>query len=260
MFLQTIDLKIEINNMDSENHKLLDKISSSFFIKADTLFRTISFQNVAIAHATKEGNPKLYDAYKNLESFLEKHTPEISQNGIRHDLVDKHMPSLCFSSLVSAFEDYIIEITRLVYKLKPENLDKIKCDYGTFKSSSTDELWDLLVTEGLASLTFGSAKEYINKFCKLTSIDKKIIEPKIKPYIEIKARRDTGVHNNWLKDSRYEKKLKEVGIQPDHKKNLTPDLDYFRYSFDVCGDLVKLISNSIALELLNERRIFPNQI
>lgn len=242
--------------MRSEHYNSLDKISSLYFIKASTLFKTIVFQNIAISHAIEDVNPKLYSAYKNLESFLEKHSPEVSDKGIRHDLVEKHMPSLCFSSLVSAFEDYIIEITKLVFKLKPENLDKIKCDYGTYRSLSEEDLFDFLVNEGVSSLTFGSAKEYINKFCKTTCIDKKQIESLLKQYIEIKARRDTGVHNNWIKDARYERKLAEIGITPETSIYLTPSLDYFEYSFDLCGQLVKLISNNIATQLLNEDVLF----
>lgn len=245
--------------MHSAPYTSLDEISSSYFIKADTLFRTIIFQNVAISHANEKMNPKLHAAYIQLESFLEKNSPEISDKGIRHDLVSKHMPSLCFSSLVSAFEDYIIEIAKLIFKLRPENLDNVKYDYGAFKALSEDELFDHLVNEGVASLTFGSPKEYINKFCKLIQIEKKAIEPYLKKYIEIKARRDTGVHNNWIKDSRYERKLAEIGLQPDAKNYLTPDLDYFRYSFNLCGELVKLISNNISTELLNEQKIFKQE-
>lgn len=245
--------------MNSTSYICLNKISSSYFIKADTLFRTIVFQNVAISHANEKVNPELHSAYIKLESFLEKNSPEISDKGIRHDLVSKHMPSLCFSSLVSAFEDYIIEIAKLIFKLRPENLDKVKCDYGVFKALSEDELFDHLVNEGVASLTFGSPKEYIKKFCKLIQIEKSAIEPYLKQYIEIKARRDTGVHNNWVKDSRYERKLAEVGLKPDTKIFLTPDLDYFRYSFDLCGKLVKLISNNISTELLNEQEMFKQE-
>ncbi|HGD3425589.1 TPA: hypothetical protein ACI4DF_004302 [Enterobacter hormaechei] len=242
--------------MHSEHYNSLDRISSLYFIKADALFRTIVFQNIAISHAIEDVNPKLYSAYKNLESFLEKYSPEVSDKGIRHDLVEKHMPSLCFSSLVSAFEDYIIEITKLIFILKPENLDKIKCDYGTYKSLSKEDLFDYLVNEGVSNLTFGSAKEYINKFCKTTCIDKKQIEPFLKQYIEIKARRDTGVHNNWIKDARYEKKLAEIGIKPNESCYLTPDLEYFRYAFNLCGELVKIISNNISTQLLDEGALF----
>ncbi|HCB0108133.1 TPA: hypothetical protein MYL85_003903 [Klebsiella pneumoniae] len=245
--------------MHSAFYTSLVKISSSYFIKADTLFRTIIFQNIAISHANQKVNPELHAAYIQLESFLEENSPEISDKGIRHDLVSKHMPSLWFSSLVSAFEDYIIEISKLIFKLRPENLDKVKCDYGVFKSLSEDELFDHLVNEGVASLTFGSPKEYINKLCKLIQIEKKTIEPYLKQYIEIKARRDTGVHNNWIKDSRYERKLAEVGLQPDAKNYLTPDLNYFRHSFDLCGKLVKLISNNISTELLKEQEIFKQE-
>ena len=245
--------------MCSENYNSLNKITSLYFIKVDVLFRTITFQNIAISHAIEEVNPNLYSAYKSLESFLEEHSPEVSDKGIRHDLVAKHMPSLCFSSLVSAFEDYIIEITKLTFKLKPENLDKIKCDYGTYRTLSEEDLFDYLVAEGVSSLTFGSAKEYINKFCKTACIDKKQIEPLLKQYIEIKARRDTGVHNNWIMDARYEKKLAEVGITPERNIYLTPDLDYFRYSYSLCGKLVKLISNNIATQLLNEPVLFETE-
>ncbi len=245
--------------MHSDNYLFLDKITSSYVIKADILFRTIIFQNIAISHANEETNPQLYEAYTNLECFLEKHSPEISDKGIRHDLITKHMPSLCFSSLVSAFEDYIIEIMKLTFRINPEKLNKIKCDYGVFKSLSEDELFDYLVNEGVASLTFGSPKEYINKLCKLLCLDKKKIEHLLKQYIEIKARRDTGVHNNWVKDQRYEKKLLEAGISSEEKEYLIPDLDYFRYSFNLCGKLVKLISNNFSTQILKEQKLFDNE-
>lgn len=46
-------------------------------------------------------------------------------------------------------------------------------------------------------------------------------------YIEMKARRDLGVHNGWIKNRVYEKKVSEVNHNFIKKGFLTISEDYF---------------------------------
>ncbi|HBZ7693681.1 hypothetical protein [Klebsiella pneumoniae] len=243
--------------MIQSNYIHLDKISSSYFIKADTLFRTLIFMHESAIHINNQATPNIKKAWGDLESILKKNPSYTPNNGNHHDVINHYIPTLCFSTLVSAFEDYITEIARLMFSLKPEHLDKVKLDYKTYKNLPPDEIIDYLTTEAIASITFSSANEYINKICKLTEISKKDNEALIKSFIEIKARRDIGVHNNWVKDRRYEQKLSEVNIAPSEKTILTPDLSYFTHAFNTCGALVKIISNNISTNVLKEKALFP---
>ncbi|NQS87084.1 hypothetical protein ACRPHS_03625 [Pantoea allii] len=242
--------------MRSDDFKKLDKIASSYFIKADTLFRTINFTNIALSLSQPETNPELFKAREALKEIVKNNSPIISEHGIHYDLVMKHIPSLCFSSLVSAFEDFIVEVADLILRKEPERLYNVKCEYGLFTTMNDEETINYLISEKTATLTFGSAREYTNKLCKLIDIDKRTIEHLIKPYIEIKARRDVGVHNNWVKDAKYRKKISELNIPDVSESFLKPDLDYFRHTYDTCGAMVKIIANNITSNLLNEGEMF----
>lgn len=123
---------------------------------------------------------------------------------------------------------------------------------------NADGLMDYLIAEKISSLTFGSAREYINKLCKLLNIQKKEIEHLIKPYIEMKARRDVGVHNNWMKDSRYQRRISELNIPDTGEEYLKPNLSYFSCTHNICGELVKVICNSVSVSVLNEDKLFQD--
>lgn len=247
----------EKKQMTQANFIRLDKISSSYFIKAETLFRTFLFMHEAAKHINNEATPNIKQAWENLDKTLKKNPSFSQKNNNHHDAINNYIPTLCFSTLVSAFEDYITEIAGLMLALKPEKLDKVKLEYNTYKRLSSDELLDHLIAEAITSITFSSANEYINKICKLTEINKKDNESLIKAFVEIKARRDTGVHNNWVKDKRYEQKISEINIPSPKDKILTPNLSYFTHAYDTCGDLVKVISNNISTNILKEKEILP---
>lgn len=238
--------------MRSDDYRKLDKIASSYFQKTDILFRTIHFSNIAISHSSPTQNPELSKAFLNLKEIFEKTSPVISDKGIHHDLVMKHMSSLCFSSLVSAFEDFIIEVASIILRREPERLHNLKCEYRVFASLDQDSLTDYLITEKLASLTFGSAREYINKLCNLVCLEKRKVESLVKSFVEMKARRDVGVHNNWVMDERYLRKIAELNIAAPETNYLKPDLDYFSRTYNVCGDMVKIITNNISSTILHE--------
>jgi len=66
--------------------------------------------------------------------------------------------------------------------------------------------------------------------------------PSLEAFIEIKARRDLSVHSAWEKNSVYEKKLAEAGI--DHAKfpeYLYVDNDYFMQSTRVIRAIITVL-------------------
>ena len=62
----------------------------------------------------------------------------------------------------------------------------------------------------------------------MVSIDKKHLIEIWPSFVEMKARRDLGVHNNWVTNGIYLRKLKEIGFadHPSTGMRLIPDFAY----------------------------------
>jgi hypothetical protein len=60
--------------------------------------------------------------------------------------------------------------------------------------------------------------QYLNKICDLLSIDSEELKEHWPTYIEAKARRDLGVHNSWLCNSVYMRKISEAGLDNKYKE------------------------------------------
>lgn len=120
--------------------------------------------------------------------------------------------------------------------------------------SSTDELIDRAANAVLNSLMYEKPLDYINKLAEILSIETKDLEQDWPVFVELKARRDLGVHNNWIVNEIYLRKLNEakVIIKYNLGDRVIPDFIYMNEAMNVCEKLIDNFVNLLAEKWISE--------
>jgi len=232
----------------SEDLKQIDFLSASFFANVTTLFETITFFNNSVTCAFETKNTKLMNSYSTLLNAL-KHS---SKNENENDVFFKHMPALCFSNLVSSFEDYLLEMALIALKKQPLKMAKATCDLKMLLELSKDEIIEYKAREHLNTILYAKPLDYMRGICDLLGVKPDVIKNEWMEYIEIKARRDLGVHNRWIKNDTYIRKTKEAGITTVPDEYLKPDLNTYKAAFHTCSQLVAKITDEVLVNVYKQ--------
>lgn len=126
--------------------------------------------------------------------------------------------SLMYIDLISEVETFFSTLLKSILYRYPKKLSESQFRLADIvDSASTDELIYRAAEAHIYKLMYKSPNEYLKEICELLSIDRKIIEVHWPVYIEAKARRDLGAHNNWVCNATYLRKLGEVGVATSAK-------------------------------------------
>ncbi|HDS8886668.1 TPA: hypothetical protein ACT2S9_003736 [Enterobacter hormaechei] len=244
--------------MNQDTRENIDLIANNYFKSTIALFETITFFNYSIASVYDDKNEKMVESFNKLEQILlEQKKEEKEDSGTK--LILTHMPSLCFSSLVSAFENFLIEMLALALKMHPHKIAKESVDLKKVIELSREEIILFKANEYINQIMYKTPKDYLKSLSNILSLSEESIAPAFNMYIEIKARRDLGVHNNWRKNEIYERKVAEAKISPPTKNILSPNLEYYKYAFNVCSFLVQKISNQTCKNLFKVHALFDEK-
>jgi hypothetical protein len=119
-----------------------------------------------------------------------------------------------FSALISAIELYFQEILKSVISENPKKIGSTLFKLSEIlDSSSTDELLTKAIDDYLNKLMYKKPLEYPEELTSTLSIDAKTLEVYWPDFVEVKARRDLGVHNSWVCNATYLRKIKEAGLE-----------------------------------------------
>jgi len=228
--------------MSEELSVKVTAVAYKYIDAVNVLYSTIIFYNTAIMHTLKEKPPELEHDYLELVKDLGSLYKDIKDN-FYGNVVENHMRSMCFISLVSAFEEFLIEISMLALKKYPQKISGEQIDFKKAIEMNRDEMIEYKAKEYLNKIMYMSPKEYLKSLCALLSVDPLTLNDSFIKYIEIKSRRDLGVHNDWKKNDVYERKVKESkGRTPEDAEILRPSHKYLMYTHEVCKDLVGKIT------------------
>jgi hypothetical protein len=148
--------------------------------------------------------------------------------------------------LVSEVEHFFAHAVSASLRLYPEKMGGQAFKLSEIISaSSTDELIDRAAKATFNSLMYEKPLDYVRKLAEILSIDSARLEELWPTFVELKARRDLGVHNNWIVNEIYLRKLKEAKVQTTLKlgESATPDDDYVATAITACQRLVERIAN-----------------
>lgn len=197
-----------------------------------SLRRALNFLVVAQREALA-GNPRLQPILEGMN--LSK---EAKQAGL---YFETFFASTHVIALVSEVEHFFANTVSAALRLYPGKMGS-----HTFRLteilavSSTDELVDRAATATMHELMYEKPLDYLVGLCKILSIERQPLEIHWPNFVELKARRDLGVHNDWLVNDVYLRKVKEARLDqvPLPGTRLTPDFQYLTQSIELCGALV----------------------
>lgn len=203
------------------------------------LRKALSFL-LAARQEARAGNPHLREVYESLESSTESRQAEITY--------ETFFAATSLISLVSEVEHFLGSAVAAALRLYPEKMGS-----QTFRLSdilnagSTDELVDRAANAALHDLMYAKPLDYLAGLCEILSIKKDTLAGHWTRFVEIKARRDLGVHNNWVVNAIYERKVKEARTAVNVKTGtrLIPDFVYLQEAMDTCDRLVNAVTNAL---------------
>ncbi len=168
-----------------------------------------------------------------------------------------------FISHISAFKIFLQKIVALVIQKHPKKVGSIEFRLSdTLDASSNAELVQRATDEFLNRIMYKKPHEYLSDLCGLLSINKAFFESGWKIFSEAKARRDLGVHNAWICNATYHRKVAEAGSRTALKigESAVPnDALYVQPLLDALLALSETISEAVVSKHWPEmlQTIFP---
>lgn len=184
------------------------------------------------------GHPALSEALGGLEDSKDARQAEITY--------ETFFASHLLINLVSEVEHFFGGAVSAALRLYPGKMGS-----HTFKlseivsASSNDELIDQAAASVMNDLMYKKPLEYIKSLAEILSIDARELDAHWPPFVELKARRDLGVHNNWVVNEIYLRKLREAGTPSPHAlgERIIPTFSYLQEGTAMCAALVKAMAD-----------------
>jgi hypothetical protein len=154
-----------------------------------------------------------------------------------------YVRSQLFIALVAEIEDFLGSLLRLIILGYPKKIaDKFipidrLVDLGV--AGALEEAIDSTVHE----LFYAKPQQYRNTVLRFLSGDSELVANFWPAYVELKARRDVGVHGDWRCNEIYEKKVSEVGLPMPTEEFLGISDAYFRHALEVGEQMTKTLSD-----------------
>jgi hypothetical protein len=192
--------------------------------------------------AAIDGNPKLAAAVAELEES--KDSKQLGMN------FQTFFASHLTINLVSEVEHFFTSAVSAVLRMYPDKMGGQTFKLVEILSSSSrgGELVDRAARDVLNGLMYEKPLDYAKKFADFLSIDMKSLEAQWLAFVELKARRDVGVHNNWVVNEIYLRKLREADIKTTYAlgDRVIPDFNYMNRASDACDKLIETLANLLA--------------
>jgi len=157
-------------------------------------------------------------AQSNPDSFLGKEHSELEALLKKEDGPDAEVVSYFVAQLfvgrIASFEVFLQDTIYEVVKVHPKKVGKVKFDLSDILDApGVPELVQHAADFTINRLMYLKPLEYLAGVCDLLSIDATRLVSDWPLFVEAKARRDLGMHNDWRCNSIYERKVKEAGLE-----------------------------------------------
>jgi hypothetical protein len=197
----------------------------------------ISSTGAIVLQAELEDSPALAEAFKGLRDFLAPYGMTL----------DQYFAGSLLVNLIAEVELYFTEVVRHILTAFPHKLGAVQFKFSEIHGQSSDEIVLMAAERHLTSLMFKRPAEYLAELAAVMSISAGEIQPYWPPYIEAKARRDLGIHNNWCANDTYSRKVSEAGLSPRTERGafICPDHEYIQGAMTSCENLVAKVSSLV---------------
>lgn len=189
------------------------RFSISYGEKINALLQSFNLVSQAVIHC--DLNEGFQKEVLGFEKFLNK----LDLN------IDTYFSCMLLINLISTTEAYFFDIVKEILTLYPEKIGKEKLEIKDVLNFTREEIILSSAERYIDGILRKRPKEYLSEISKILSIDEIVLTEDWKKYIEAKARRDLGVHNNWVINETYKRKIEEIGIY-NLPKSIIPDFNY----------------------------------
>jgi len=192
---------------------------------------------IATAEKVAKTHVDMKNAVEKFEDYLKPHSLDYRM----------FFCGLFLFSLVADVEIYFVDVMKAIIRRHPKKVGAIQFKLSDILDSSPEGLINAASENHLNRLMYKKPSEYLGEFADVLSIDKREIEQHWPAFVEAKARRDLGTHNNWLINDTYRKKVTEVGLEAPFGSGLSlcPDDAYLMKATNNCDLLVRSIRDSL---------------
>lgn len=211
------------------------------------LRKALSFL-ISAREEAKSGNPRLHEMYDRLESSADSIEAQISY--------ETFFAATVLIGLVSEVEHFLGNAVSAALRLYPEKMGSRSFRLSdVLDASSTDELINRAASAVLNDLMYAKPLDYLSGLCDILSIKKDPLASHWSKFVEIKARRDLGVHNNWVANEIYQRKTIEAQAVPlvELGTRLIPNFAYVHGAMDICDELVKAVADALGEKWVGAR-------
>lgn len=161
--------------------------------------------------------------------------------------VQPYLRSQLFIALVAETEDLISQFLTLILRAYPQKITYSKVSINDLiKWDNVDEALEQIIAAELNDLFYKKPKDYRKSIDEILSAAPTLLDPTWPKFVEMKARRDIGLHNNWIRNSTYDRKVTEGGAQPTSETFLGVSHLYFEDSVDTSALLAKVVHGHCA--------------
>ena len=147
-----------------------------------------------------------------------------------------------FVGLVAGIEDFFLQVLKAVLGAYPDKVGSAPLGLSELlEAGAFEPAIDRAIEGALIGLFYASPQKYRASIESYLSMPPSVLEPLWPAFVEMKARRDLGVHANWQKNDVYAKKVFEAGGSPAPGPFVGVDISYFSASEAISRRLVTAI-------------------
>ena len=214
---------------------------TQLFIHSRTAIQSIlnvqTFVRSACAEATAGESIALFGRLRAAGDLLPITLDVLNTTHSRLTRADARVPNFLqmqlFIAMVATVEGLLSEMSTLVLLSFPGKIDATPSkDIATAQSMS--EIREALAESDLNKAFYAKPAEYRKRIELIISASPRVLDPFWDAFIEHKASRDVGLHNDWRINETYTRKAGNQGRMPkEGGKHIYPDEVYFRSACDV---------------------------
>ncbi len=195
----------------------------------------------------------LYSAYftavKGLQPIAQEHDEFADAIAPQYKKPRDYFMARLFIGHISAFELFLQELVAVVVRRHPFKVGRVQFKLAEIlQAEDPDILIQRATEEVLNKIMYKKPMEYLGEICKLLSVKPSLVSKHWPTFIEAKARRDLGVHNGWICNAVYLRKISEAKLQNNSAigQSLLPtDHGYIEIVTDSLYEIAKLLYNEV---------------
>jgi hypothetical protein len=150
--------------------------------------------------------------------------------------VQPYIRSQLFITLISELEDFLARAIRNVLRVYPKKIGTHQIALSQLVELGYEGAIEEAIETKLRQLFYASPREYKKALVEYLSLDEGQLE--MWPcFVEMKARRDVGVHGEWIRNEVYDRKVRDSGGAVTSEQFLGIGNEYFDRSI-LIGELL----------------------